>query len=86
MPMREKVDGLIHRHTSQSMQLSSTYKFPGTFCLRAFLKGAIAMLRTLLAGLCVSVPKPSSCSASSKLATIRSRDRIAKQLGIPGEF
>ena len=34
MPARAKVPGAIQRHVSQSMQLSSTNRFPGAFSSR----------------------------------------------------
>ena len=39
---RPKVDGHIQRHTSQSIQLSSTNRLPGAFAARGFLKGGTA--------------------------------------------
>lgn len=41
-PLRPKVDGHIQRHTSQSIQLSSTNRLPGAFAALGFLKGGTA--------------------------------------------
>lgn len=46
IPLRAYIDGHIHRQTSQSMQLSSTYKLPATFCRRGFLYGNISMVKS----------------------------------------